>query len=661
MSQVAGKVVVLIDHALSDTQCEALAATLHPDDAVTAVTLNESAGQGALASAWQVVSAAELFDGDQLREEFLAFLNDWPNKPLVRGKGFDQLFSHADGTSLWWTGPGIRRHPDKGVFLTLRSVWLAKRALDTLSPDSVALALADNHAATAIRTLLAREGIDTNKASFPAPSLKPFAGRLRWLMLSLLWLAVVPWELLIRSIIARLCAGRGAAKAADKPVVALASAYPRHARFPADGPMELTFWRELETLLVDGDQPVTVRHLLHTVPGQLAGHRHVGRWRHTAWPVLKGRQDVLPLQETHWPIGAYLKSLPRQIAALFRYYRLEGNSAFRESFRFAGADVSNAYVPLLRRAVSRQAGWEMTVAAVSACLHRAGNIRALLVCEELYPMGMGDIAAARQLGIPAIGIQHGTLFPMHLIYTVPAGQVTGSPIPDRMAVFGEYDRDVLSQVGRFPAELIVVTGSQRLDHLVSNPPDQATARKELNLPADRKILLLATQFYPWFTQVGKALFAAVAGREDCIVCVKTHPRDVPLAVYEELAGEAGAANVRFFDSHFDELLAACDVLVSGSSTTVLEAILLGRGAICANFSDEPDRYPYVADGGALPARDATQMKHAVDEVLAGDLASMEQGRQRFIARHVGSTARGEGAAAIVALVHDCLADEREDA
>ena len=35
-------------------------------------------------------------------------------------------------------------------------------------------------------------------------------------------------------------------------------------------------------------------------------------------------------------------------------------------------------------------------------------------------------------------------------------------------------------------------------------------------------------------------------------------------------------SVCFFDDRFDELLTACDVLVSGSSTTVLEAILLGK-------------------------------------------------------------------------------------
>ncbi len=223
-----------------------------------------------------------------------------------------------------------------------------------------------------------------------------------------------------------------------------------------------------------------------------------------------------------------------------------------------------------------------------------------------------------------------------------------------MAVFGEYDREVLSQVGRFPTDRIAVTGSPRLDHLVSEPPVQGDARETLGLPIDKKIILLATQFYPWFPQVGQAVFDAVANRDDCIVCVKTHPRDVPLSVYEQLAAQAGATNVRFFDSHFDQLLAACDVLVTGSSTTMFEAILLGRAGICVNFSDEPDRYPYVADGGALSARNAGQVAIAIDQALSAP-DTLADGRRRFITRHAGPTATGEGAHAVVSLVNELVA------
>jgi surface carbohydrate biosynthesis protein (TIGR04326 family) len=659
MALTVNTTLLLLDQPLTEAQCAALSDQTSNTDEVIAICLNELASQGAFDEEWQVRTAGEFFDGDQLRDEFLTFLNTWPAAPLRRGKCFDDLFANADGRSLWWTGPGIGRHPDKGVFLTLRSVWLVGRAIDACSPARLVLALADNQAARAVHSLARHQGIEATNAPWCRPATTPFAERVRWLFRALVWLVLVPWELLLRAIIARCQAGRGAGNETGDTVV-LTCAYPRHARFSDGGEMQLTFWRDLELQLTSGDDALTVRHLLHTVPGQMAGHRSVGRYCHTAWPALKERSDILPLQETIWPIGAYLRSLPRQIAALFRYFRLEGRQEFRDSFRFAGADVSGLYVPLLRRAVARIAGWGMTVSAIARCLRRAGNVKAVLVCEEMYPMGMMDIAAAHRLGVPAIGVQHGTLFPMHLIYTVPPGQVAGSPIPDRFAVFGDYDREVLSQVGSFPADRIAVTGSQRLDHLVSNPPDPRAAREQLGLPTDKKILLLATQFYPWFLQAGKAVFTAVAGRDDCIVCVKTHPRDVPLDVYRQLAVDVGATNVRFYDSYFDELLAACDVLISGSSTTMFEAILLGRDAICVNFSDEPDRYPYVADGGALSARTPEQVGDAVAQSLAGD-AALAQGRARFVAHHAGRTATGQGSEAIATLVKTCAHAVKEGA
>jgi hypothetical protein len=109
-------------------------------------------------------------------------------------------------------------------------------------------------------------------------------------------------------------------------------------------------------------------------------------------------------------------------------------------------------------------------------------------------------------------------------------------------------------------------------------------------------------------------------------------------------------DVRFFTDHFWDLLIACDVLVSGSSTTVLEAALLGRETICVNFSDAPDAYPYVADGASLPARSEPQLADSFEQVLGAinaDGQSRTQ-RARFLERHLGPTSHGQGAATFAA-------------
>ena len=127
------------------------------------------------------------------------------------------------------------------------------------------------------------------------------------------------------------------------------------------------------------------------------------------------------------------------MAALFRYARLERTPAFCDSFVFAGADVLCLYVPLLRHAMAHLGEWAHSVAATIAALRSLGNVKAILVAEEMYDSGTARDRRGPALGIPTIGVQHGTFFPMHLIYTLPPGQVealsppTSSPPTARMA------------------------------------------------------------------------------------------------------------------------------------------------------------------------------------------------------------------------------------
>jgi UDP-N-acetylglucosamine 2-epimerase len=162
--------------------------------------------------------------------------------------------------------------------------------------------------------------------------------------------------------------------------------------------------------------------------------------------------------------------------------------------------------------------------------------------------------------------------------------------------------------------------------------------------------------YPWFKAAAQALFEIVRGREDVVVCVKTHPHDTSLEDYRRAAAEAKAANVRFYRDRFDELLNACDVLVSGSSTAMLEAILLGRRTICINFSNEPDRYPYVAEGGSLGASSAAELRSAIAAALDPELADEQNAaRRRFLSRHVGPTVDGQAARVFTESVRNVIA------
>jgi hypothetical protein len=113
---------------------------------------------------------------------------------------------------------------------------------------------------------------------------------------------------------------------------------------------------------------------------------------------------------------------------------------------------------------------------------------------------------------------------------------------------------------------------------------------------------------------------------------------------QTFARELGARNVLGFEGDMQWLLSACDVWISASSTTILEATLAGKTSICVNFSGEPDGYPYVEDGAALPARSSVELSESLARALQERAcADVDGKRSAFLRKHAGPTAEGRAA------------------
>ena len=597
--------------------------------------------QFALPPLWRRLNLADFIDPEALRRDFLGFLESWPHRPLLEGRSFDEMFRRRGNYSVWWSGVAKDRHPDRGIFPILRILWICDRVIGALAPVRIVIHTRRPEVAWA---LAARCRWSGTAYEFLRGSAQPAKGEpehgLFWVIKALAKQWLIPCKAVVRAAGARFFSRtRPVASTRAAPSIVYVSELSRDLRAQGDR-MAVWFWQEVREALAGLD------------PGLQHAYRVVYRnrsWLHQdRWDTVDRVKDALPPDERNPVIHAWIAALPDQIRSLLQYYRVERSPSFRDSFVFANTDVSCFYVPKLRRAVERSAEWAQAVGAAVESLRAAGDVKALMVVKEMYASEMVSIAAARELGIPTIGVQHGTIFPMHLIYTVPRGYVEGAPVPDYFAVYGEYAKDVVSRLGSYPAHRVLVTGGARFDRLVRQPADRASARRRVGLPLDARVILLTTQFYPWFPEAARALFQAAARRTDCTICVKTHQIfDRPLDFYRDLAREVGLTGVRYFEDHFEDLLSACDVLVSASSTTVFEAILLGRPTICVNFSDEPDRYPYVSDGGSLGARREEELSDALDLLLSNDASEeLAAGRQRFLRQHAGPSAEGLAAEAL---------------
>lgn len=586
----------------------------------------------------------EYADREAFRRDCLAFLDAWPRRTIWQGRCFDDLFRRPGGYSAWWVGPGNDRHPMFGPPGGLWDLWVFDRALRALAPKRVLLYVQQSALAWSLASRCRRAGIGCEFLAGSAQPRSPWEGRLGWFVRALGQSLARPWLILAQALFARWLAGvpRESPSVRATPAVVFASNFLRQFRVEPDR-VEQHYWREI-TETLGRRSPNLRQRFLPRVAGKLRGFSWVAGLYHTAWRRIRNLEGALPLPECFPAWGAQFRSLPGGLAALVRWFRCEGSPELRESFMFSGADVSSFYAPAFRKTIAGLGGWAQRVAATESSLRAAGNVKALLVSEEMYPPGMIEIAAARRLGIPTVGVQHGTVFPMHLIYTLPPGQVEGAPTPDYFAAYGEFAKETMSVCGAFPADRIWVTGGTRFDHLVNDPTDRDTARRRLELPQDSRIVFVAATLFQEFEEPVRVILETLGRDPGVLVCVKTHPQHDLIERFRAMADQAGATNVRYFREHFDDLLAACDVMVSSSSTTILEAAVFGRPTISVNFIRNEDWYPYVADGASLGAHTPAELRDALRRILSSDEQNELDVRRRcFLARHAGPAAEGRAA------------------
>jgi surface carbohydrate biosynthesis protein (TIGR04326 family) len=577
-----------------------------------------------------------------LRTEFFDFLEAWPGRAGRSGRSFNDLFTVGHGYSIWWTSVAADRQATRGLVKYFRYASLVDQLFAKWRPATILLFTRDPLFAALVRIRAERAGVAIRslEGSAEPPSDEPVVGR-DWLWRSL-WRAVgAPFERLRFSMrCARALRGAKLHRGSARPTVLFASTWPRHLAL-REGTFTRIYWEEIGRAIETAHPPCELAYL----PRKLQEVVDTGTTR-SGLAALQGVRAPLVIWERYFPVRAVLSNVVQQISRVWRFYRLARRREFRDSFRFAHTDLTAILLPELKAGIERAIDWSCKSAQVGAALRAAGNVRAVLVSEEMYQPAMPTLAAAKALGIPTIGVQHGTIMPTHFMYALPRGHVQHAPVPDFFCAYGEYGKEVLSVHGAYPSDRVWVTGAARLDPLVTQLPDRAAARAALGLPSGTRIVVLATQTFPWFGSAMRGVLECMRDHPEALLCVKKNPsiHAMPVAQIDAMAEELGVRNVQTFEKHTELLLSACSVWISASSTTLLEATLIGRPTICLNFSGQPDRYPYVDEGVSLPARSLEELRRSLTQVLGpAEYQVCETRRRAFLNRHLGPTTEGRAA------------------
>lgn len=615
---------------------------------VTFLALDSKQDRHALPTDWNYLTLSDLGSQGELRRDYLQYLEAIPEKPIRKSDTLNRLFRRRDGYSLWWTDVGVRRSPTQGMFLKIKAVWMVTRAIAKTGPGDVV-----------IHTANPRDAAILFSASKPVPNVHfspdsalpaplPMVEIQRWFTESVSYL-----RQFIRHRIQRYRAMEKPypeTQPERKPIVVMSTLHPRHVHLEADVPVAW-YWDHLTAVMSAEIPSVAIRYLMDLEVPDAWPLKFDFQYLLKDAPKLASNSTLVPRwrgQANRW---VWLKARWHQSRMLRRYYRLEGQPRFRSIFRFLDVDLSPEWIVELRHSISMAIWWESEVDAATSILRGCGDVRVVLVNQEFELPGMILIAACRRLGIKTVGVQHGTYSPLHTIYPPPKEQTRSSPVPDFLAVYGQFSKEVVSCDEHYPADRIWICAGSRFDSLVNHPADRQACRVRLGLPADQFLILITTQAYPWFRDAVQSILATAP--EDCLVCIKKFNNEA--ASYEDMIRESGREHARIFVDHFEDLLGACDVLISGSSTTILEATLAGKLTVCLNFTTEPDYYPYVEDGVSLGVRRPEEMGPVLKHLRSFQPDENWHGRRmRFLERHLGPAATGKAAAVFTAHLREIV-------
>lgn len=318
-----------------------------------------------------------------------------------------------------------------------------------------------------------------------------------------------------------------------------------------------------------------------------------------------------------------------------------------------GADLGPVFLAqLLRETASFAQGHGVCVDAVPGFARRLGVDAALTVDENGGEMGL--VRGLKAAGVPVVALQHGCIHPDHLSYVFPPGTPPDAiPLCDVTCVYGDHYARLLTGTGIYPDAAVRATGQPRNDARRREGQTETAARLRSDTlpPGCDRLLLLSSQELLVDDLRDRLLPAFAASHPRHFLVVRPHPRewggggwDTALAAHSL----RDRAAVRAGDP-LDPWLAACDVHLAATSTTLAEAAIFDRPNILLGARAHGDWMACLAGGVAVDLADFPGLDAAVAHWLdadAGEAAAHAAARAAYVREHFG--ALDGGAAARVA-------------
>lgn len=192
--------------------------------------------------------------------------------------------------------------------------------------------------------------------------------------------------------------------------------------------------------------------------------------------------------------------------------------------------------------------------------------------------------------------------------------------PSAFAVFCKYAKDEMIKRG-IPEASIYVTGQPAFDRhqFYLENTSREKVFDSIGVQNNRKIITFMSQPLAERENVLRCLFAAIKDyslREFQFI-LKLHPNEDGV-IHKLILDEYGLDNVIIVKNiDVRELLAVSDLIVTVSSTTGLEAAVMGKPLVYINITNTPDDIPFDKMGIGRRCSDVKQLANEIRGTLSG--------------------------------------------
>lgn len=182
--------------------------------------------------------------------------------------------------------------------------------------------------------------------------------------------------------------------------------------------------------------------------------------------------------------------------------------------------------------------------------------------------------------------------------------------PTRFAVLCNYTKSNIEQRGLEPNS-IMVTGQPAFDKLLEfKKIDKEELCIKLNINNKKPIISFMSQPIESREEVLRSIIKAMKKHSDKQLIIKLHPNEDG-KIHQIILNEMGYEALLIKDTPAPSIIEISDLVITVSSTTGLEAVVMDKDLMAINLTGEPDFIPYNDMGIGVGVYDQNKVVQAI--------------------------------------------------